>query len=72
MPIYEYDCKVCHCEFEALVSSSRTPKCPDCGSSKLSKKFSAFAVQAAPSAGRSIGPCGTCGDPRGSGACGLN
>lgn len=40
MPIYEYDCKSCGREFEALVRGTKTPACPACGSSELERRFS--------------------------------
>jgi putative FmdB family regulatory protein len=69
MPIHEYACRGCGQEFETLVRSSETPNCVSCGSTELEKKLSVFATQghkAEPAA------CGTCGDPRGPGACRLN
>ena len=70
MPIYEYVCRACGHEFEALVFGSERAACPSCAGSELEKRFSAFA---APAAGaRELpgpGACGTCGDPRGPGAC---
>ena len=72
MPIYEYSCKTCDAEFEALVSGSDKPECPECGDVRLERRFSAFAVRSKTSVAAGIGPCGSCGDPRGPGACGLH
>ncbi|MBI4575776.1 MAG: zinc ribbon domain-containing protein [Planctomycetes bacterium] len=73
MPIYEYDCRSCNHRFETLVREGDRPRCPSCGGGRLAKRLSTFAVEArdgrrnaAPAAAR---PCGTCGDPRGPGAC---
>ena len=75
MPIFEYRCDACGKEFEKLVrQSDPAPACPSCRSSDLAKKLSTFAAlgsapayaEAAPSA------CGSCGDPRGPGACSMN
>ncbi len=46
MPIYEYQCSGCGKINEFLVKSARSTKltCPDCGSKKLKKRFSSFAV----------------------------
>jgi len=71
MPIYEYACRGCGHEFETLVRSGTVPGCPSCASTDLAKKLSVFATagdraEAAPIA------CGTCGDPRGPGACALD
>jgi putative FmdB family regulatory protein len=43
MPIYEYRCAGCECEFEELVSSS-TPgvSCPECGSRDVERLLSTF------------------------------
>ena len=36
MPIYEYYCKSCDCEFETLVFRSSDPVvCPDCDTEKV-------------------------------------
>ena len=73
MPIFEYACKECGAEFDALIQGTATAACPSCESAELAKKLSSFAV-----AGRTasehepIGPCGTCGDPRGAGACAID
>lgn len=75
MPIYQYRCEDCGTEFEDLVRGAELPACPRCAGSNASKRFSTFAVPAgargpAPAAGP--GACGTCGDPRGPGACSLD
>jgi putative FmdB family regulatory protein len=75
MPIFEYICRDCQHRFETFVTSERQPECPECHSRGLEKQWSVFAaVSGAKSAPRqaSPGPCGTCGDPRGPGACNLN
>ncbi len=73
MPIFEYVCQECHHEFEALVFGRDKAKCPKCASKKLSPQLSVFAVstKATGSPSPSAGPCGSCGDPRGPGACSL-
>jgi putative FmdB family regulatory protein len=45
MPIYEFHCEKCEKDAEILIRSSdwKGTKCPHCGSTKLSKKFSTFA-----------------------------
>jgi putative FmdB family regulatory protein len=76
MPIFEYRCKECENEFETLVRGSERPQCPSCRSAKLEKLLSTFAALTGSSRGsaRTEGPgaCGTCGDPRGPGACSMN
>jgi putative FmdB family regulatory protein len=72
MPIFEYVCKECDHEFEALVYGDRKAECPKCHGKKLTPQLSVFAVAAkgaSSSATPSMGACGSCGDPRGPGAC---
>ena len=76
MPIFEYVCKECQHEFEALVFGRDKAVCPKCQSKKLSPQLSVFAVAAkgvssSSSASAAPGPCGSCGDPRGAGACSI-
>lgn len=74
MPIFEYICKECDHQFEALVYGSEKASCPKCQSKKLKPQLSVFAVSAKGSSSASrpaAGPCGSCGDPRGPGACSL-
>jgi len=75
MPIFEYVCKECQHEFEALVFGKQKAECPKCQSKKLEPQLSVFAVAAksGPTSRRSLpaGPCGSCGDPRGPGACSM-
>jgi putative FmdB family regulatory protein len=40
MPIYEYACRKCRKEFEALVRKDKTPPCPACGHTDLERLFS--------------------------------
>ena len=44
MPIFEFTCKSCGYEFEALVRKN-APKCPSCGKAELEKKFSLPSVK---------------------------
>ena len=44
MPIYEYRCRGCGKEFEALVRATDTPAC-ECGSKDLEKKLSTPVTQ---------------------------
>src|SRR6202162_916047 len=75
MPIFEYICKECEHEFEALIFGKQRAECPKCQSKKLEPQLSVFAVSAKsgattqPSMPASAGPCGSCGDARGPGAC---
>ncbi|MGH9348553.1 MAG: FmdB family zinc ribbon protein [Vicinamibacterales bacterium] len=73
MPLYEYACKQCDRQFEALVRGAETPECPSCHSRELERRLSVFAAHTT-GAPKSFtpGPCGTCGDPRGPGSCSMN
>jgi putative FmdB family regulatory protein len=76
MPIFEYVCEECQHEFEALVYGREKAVCPKCDSKKLRQRLSVFAVSAKGSSDAHAmampsGPCGSCGDPRGPGACSL-
>ena len=75
MPIYAYICQECSHHFESLVQGSTMPECPKCRAKNLEKQLTSFAVSG--NGGNDDleggpGGCGTCGDPRGPGACSLN
>ncbi len=79
MPLFEYICRECQHQFEALVFGKQKAECPKCESVKLEPQLSVFAVsaksagQAQPSfSGSASGGCGSCGDPRGPGTCSMN
>jgi putative FmdB family regulatory protein len=81
MPIFEYRCESCGHHFEHLTRADREAACPACHGQTLSKQLSTFAVGANGSGSRADagafdgaqrGPCGSCGDPRGPGACSMN
>jgi len=44
MPLYEYVCRACGHEFEALVRGGNVPPCPACKSPNLERLLSHFAV----------------------------
>jgi putative FmdB family regulatory protein len=71
MPIFEYICKECEHQFEALVYGKEKAACPKCESKKLEPKLSVFAVSAKSSSAPSLpsGACGSCGSPDGPGSC---
>ncbi len=73
MPIFEYICEKCENHFEALVYGDEKASCPKCKSTKLAPQLSVFSVSAksGPSSKPASGPCGSCGDPRGPGACSM-
>ena len=76
MPLYEYACKSCDNQFETLVRASETPECPACHGTELERRQSVFAAHAGGSQTARMsapaGGCGSCGDPRGPGACSMN
>jgi putative FmdB family regulatory protein len=76
MPLYEYECQSCHHHFELLVREQTVLACPSCQSDEIQKQLSVFAVGSdsgrLPSRDAAPGPCGSCGDPRGPGACSMN
>ena len=74
MPLYEYSCKACEHQFETLVRNGEAPECPACHGKTLERRFSVFAAHTGTAATtpRAAGPCGSCGDPRGPGACSLS
>ena len=75
MPILEFVCKDCDHRFEKIVHGSATPQCPSCAGQQLERQLSVFAVggkQPAFAMQDAMGACGSCGDPRGPGACAMN
>jgi putative FmdB family regulatory protein len=55
MPIYEYTCKSCDHQFEALVRSGTTPTCASCGSAELERLLSLPTVNSEGSRERALG-----------------
>jgi putative FmdB family regulatory protein len=45
MPIYEFSCRSCGHQFEALVRSSTVPVCPQCQNEDLERLLSLPAVK---------------------------
>lgn len=59
MPIYEYCCSKCKCEFEALVRNrdeEKSVQCPHCHSGEVMRMMSCFST--APATGSSASACG--------------
>jgi putative FmdB family regulatory protein len=74
MPIFEYVCKDCQHDFEAIVYGDQKAECPKCHGKKLEPQLSVFAVStkgSSSSMSAAPRPCGSCGDPRGPGSCSL-
>lgn len=72
MPIFEYRCHACGTKFEKILSSAAAPAtCKKCGSPRVEKLLSVFAVagESRSTASSEPGPCGVCGAPR-RGMCG--
>ena len=44
MPLYDFRCRTCGCEFEGLVRGADAPACPDCHGRDLERLLSTFAV----------------------------
>jgi putative FmdB family regulatory protein len=73
MPMFEYICQECDHRFEMIVNRSTVPACPACQATTVEKQFSAFGVGGTDVwASAGPGACGSCGDPRGPGACTMN
>jgi len=47
MPLYDFRCKSCNHEFEALVRTADVPQCPACKGQDLERLLSTFAVDSA-------------------------
>ncbi len=62
MPIYEFCCQNCKAEFEKLVMKNEgVVSCPECGSSKVKKLFSAFGFKSGNTLkSSSSGSCASC------------
>lgn len=70
MPIYEFECRKCHSQFEKLMFSadSALPECPECRSGDVEKRISAGFVRAhgiPTGSGGFKAPSGTCAARRG-------
>ncbi len=59
MPIYEYHCEQCECEFEVLIMRrDENVECPQCHGKRLQKLISAHAVgSGAPDTACGSAPC---------------
>jgi len=61
MPLFDFHCHHCGCTCELLVKSARQKvACPECGSTKMQRLLSTFAVRAASRSPYESLPC--CGE----------
>jgi len=44
VPLFEYRCRTCEIEFEALVRGTDRPTCPSCAGTDLDRLLSLFSV----------------------------
>jgi putative FmdB family regulatory protein len=44
VPLYDFHCRACGRDFEALVRPPAAPACPSCQSADLERQLSTFAV----------------------------
>ena len=65
MPLFDFVCRSCGKEFEALVMGSSKPTCPDCKSKDLVKQMSVFSHKS----GGSSSSSGSSGSSGGCGGC---
>jgi putative FmdB family regulatory protein len=47
MPLFDFHCRTCGHDFEALVRPQHVPACPKCQGQDLEKQLSSFAVSSA-------------------------
>jgi putative FmdB family regulatory protein len=47
VPIFDFECRSCGAEFEALVLHNTVAECPSCKGRDLERRFSSFAVSSA-------------------------
>lgn len=66
MPLYEYQCEQCQCQFEVLVRGDERAECPQCGGGELNRLIS---VTARPQGADSSLPL--CESPVPGSGCGL-
>ncbi|MBF0554005.1 MAG: hypothetical protein HQK96_05525 [Nitrospirae bacterium] len=60
MPIFEYKCNKCDCDFEQIVNKNTVVECEKCGSKDVCKKMSLFGVSGTDKHVHSGANCGGC------------
>ena len=65
MPLYEYRCEACGVTFEKLLPRAESQKkvpCPQCGSVRVRRLFSGFAIgkSGSSTSSSSVASCPTC------------
>lgn len=55
MPIFEYECRECHHQFEQLVLKGDTPSCPACKATDLDRLLSITSVSTDGTKERNLG-----------------
>ncbi|MEO5361664.1 MAG: hypothetical protein H7843_14675 [Nitrospirota bacterium] len=60
MPIFEYSCNKCDCDFEMIVNKNTVVECEKCGSKEVKKKMSLFGTAGTDKHVHSGGDCGGC------------
>ena len=45
MPLYEFDCEDCGVRFEVLIRNNKPPICPECHSTRVQRRLSAFSFK---------------------------
>jgi putative FmdB family regulatory protein len=65
MPLYEYTCRQCEQDFEALVFTGEQPECPKCHGRDLEKQLSVPAQPRSETAALPMRGCQSSGPPCG-------
>lgn len=61
MPLFEYECRECGHQFEALVIGARKTVCPKCKSEDLEKRVSRVGIGGSSNSGGWSRPSSGCG-----------
>ena len=62
MPLYEYNCGACNCNFEMIRKLSESDKdveCPECGKKKAKRLMSGFSTSKSGGAATGGSSCGS-------------